>query len=136
VLNDVVKSGQAAAGNTAKFMSSRIGLAVRAGAAKPDIGSAEALKATLLAAKSVAYSPAASGQHFVAVMERLGLTDALKSKIVLVSGRPVGAVVASGEAEIGVQQVAQLLPVAGITVVGPFPSDLQSIVHYSAGALA
>jgi molybdate transport system substrate-binding protein len=130
VIDDLVKSGQA--GNSAKFMISRIGLGVRAGAAKPDIGTAEALKAALLAAKTVAYSQGASGQHFVTVIQRLGLVDALKPKTVIVSGRPVGAAVASGEAEIGVQQVAELLPVAGVTVVGPLPGDLQKLIPYSA----
>src|SRR6266540_2586418 len=133
VIDDLVKGGQVAAGNSAKIMLSRVGLAVRAGAPKPDIGSAEALKAALLAAKNVAYSQGASGQHFVTVIQRLGLVDALKPKTVIVQGRPVGAAVAAGEAEIGVQQVAELLPVAGIALVGPLPGDLQKIIPYSAG---
>ena len=133
VLDDLVKGGQVATGASAKFMISRVGLAVRAGAPKPDIATADALKASLLAAKSVAYSQGASGQHFLTVIQRLGLTDALKPKTVIVSGRPVGAAVASGEAEIGIQQVAELLPVAGITLVGPLPGDLQKLIPYSAG---
>jgi molybdate transport system substrate-binding protein len=133
VLDDLVKSNQVATGASAKFMISRIGVGVRTGAPKPDISTPDALKAALLAAKSVAYSQGASGQHFLTVIQRLGLTDALKPKTVIVSGRPVGAAVASGEAEIGVQQVAELLPVAGVTVVGPLPGDLQKLIPYSAG---
>ena len=117
-------------------MLSRVGVAVRAGAAKPDIGTADALKAALLAAKTVAYSQGASGQHFVTVIARLGLIDALKPKTIIVQGRPVGAAVASGEAEIGVQQVAELLPVPGIDLVGPLPGDLQKIIVYAAGVPA
>ncbi len=106
---------------------------MREGAPKPDIGTPEAFKAALLAAKSVAYSQGASGQHFATVIQRLGLVDALKPKTVIVQGKPVGAAVAAGEAEIGIQQVAELLPVKGITLVGPLPGDLQKIIPYSAG---
>ena len=77
-------------------MLSRVGVAVRAGAPKPDIGTADAFKAALVAAKSVAYSQGASGQHFVTVIARLGLVDTLKPKTIIVQGRPVGAAVASG----------------------------------------
>ena len=133
VLDDLAKNGQLVTGTNAKFMISRVGLAVRAGAPKPDISTPAALKVALLAAKNIAYSQGASGQHFLTVIERLGLVDALKSKIVIVQGRPVGAAVAAGEAEIGVQQVAELLPVAGITLVGPLPGDLQKLIPYSAG---
>jgi molybdate transport system substrate-binding protein len=113
-------------------MLSRVGVAVKAGAPKPDIGSADALKAALIAAKSVAYSQGASGRHFLTVIARLGLVDTLKPKTVIVQGKPVGAAVAAGEAEIGVQQVAELLPVPGIDLVGPLPGDLQKIIVYDA----
>jgi len=136
VIDALVKDGHVAAGNSAKFMLSRVGVAVRAGAPKPDIATAEALKATLLAAKTVAYSQGASGQHFVTVIQRLGLVDALKPKTIIVQGRPVAAAVAAGEAELGVQQVAELLPVSGITLVGSLPGDLQKIIPYSAGVPA
>jgi molybdate transport system substrate-binding protein len=87
----------------------------------------------LVAAKTVGYSQGASGQHFLTVIERLGLVDVVKAKAVIVQGRPVGAAIASGEAEIGVQQVAELLPVAGIDLVGPLPGDLQKIIPYGTG---
>lgn len=130
VIGDLVKSG--AVGSSSKIMLSRVGVAVRAGAAKPDIGSADAFKAALIAAKSVAYSQGASGQHFATVIARLGLVDTLKPKTIIVQGKPVGAAVAAGEAEIGVQQVAELLPVPGIDFVGPLPGDLQKIIVYVA----
>ncbi|HEY4404546.1 MAG TPA: substrate-binding domain-containing protein [Xanthobacteraceae bacterium] len=130
LINDFVKDGVIAAGGSTKVMLSRVGVAVRAGAPRPNIGSADALKAALIAAKSVAYSQGASGRHFQTVIARLGLVDALKPKTVIVQGKPVGAAVAAGEAEIGVQQVAELMPVPGIDLVGPLPGDLQKIIVY------
>ena len=132
VIDALVKDGHVATDNSAKFMLSRVGVAVRAGAPKPDIGSADAFKAALLAAKSVAYSQGASGQHFATVIQRLGLVDTLKPKTIIVQGKPVGAAVAAGEAEIGVQQVAELLHVPGIDFVGPLPGTLQEIIVYMA----
>jgi molybdate transport system substrate-binding protein len=117
---------------SSRLMLSKVGVAVRAGAPKPTIQTAEQLKAALLAAKSVAYSQGASGQHFVTVIARLGIGDALKPKTVIVTGRPVGAAVASGEAEIGIQQVAELMPVAGIDLIGPLPPEVQTTIVYSA----
>jgi molybdate transport system substrate-binding protein len=135
VIVDLVKNG-GAVGSSSKIMLSRVGVAVRAGAPRPDIGSADAFKAALIAAKSVAYSQGASGQHFTAVIARLGLVDTLKPKTIIVQGKPVGAAVAAGEAEIGVQQVAELLPVPGIDFVGPLPGDLQKIIVYAAAVPA
>ena len=91
-IGDFVKDGLIATGGSSKVMLSRVGLAVRAGAPKPDIGTADALKAALIAAKSVAYSQGASGRHFTTVIARLGLTDTLKPKTVIVQGKPVGGV--------------------------------------------
>ena len=132
VIADLVKDGRIVAGSSSKIMLSRVGVAVRAGAPKPDIGSPDALKTALIAAKSVAYSQGASGQHFATVIQRLGLVDTLKPKTIIVQGKPVGAAVAAGEAEIGVQQVAELLPVPGIDFVGPLPGNLQKIIVYMA----
>jgi len=116
--------------------SSGVGLAVRAGAAKPDIGSAEALVRALLAASSVAHSKVgASGLYFRSLIERFGIADQLKKRIVVEKG-PVGLVVAAGEAEIGVQQLCELAPVRGIDIVGPFPPPLQTRTYFSAGIAA
>ena len=131
-LADLVKSGKIGHDAMSRVMLSRVGVAVKAGAPKPDISTPEAFKAALVAAKSVAHSQGASGQHFVTVIARLGLVDVLKPKTVVVQGKPVAAAVAAGEAEIGVQQVAELLPVPGIDFVGPLPGDLQKIIVYSA----
>jgi molybdate transport system substrate-binding protein len=132
VIDDFVKAGLIAPGGSSKVMLSRVGVAVKAGAPKPNIGSADAFKAALIAAKSVAYSQGASGRHFQTVIARLGLADTLKPKTVVVQGKPVGAAVAAGEAEIGVQQVAELMPIPGIDLVGPLPADLQKIIVYMA----
>jgi len=132
-IDALVKDGLIAAGSSAKVMQSRVGLGVRTGAPKPDISTAEALKATLLNAKTVAYSQGASGQFFTTVIAKLGIGDQLKPKTIIVSGRPVGAAVASGEAEVGIQQVAELVPVAGVTLVGALPMEVNRIIGYSVG---
>jgi molybdate transport system substrate-binding protein len=113
-----------------------VGVAVKAGAPKPDISTPDKLKAALLAAKTVGYSQGASGQHFLTVIEKLGIADAVKGKAVIARGRPVGAEIASGEAEIGVQQVAELRPVPGTEVIGEMPAELQKKIPYSAGIVA
>ena len=133
LFDGLMKDGAIAAGASARIMYSRIGVAVRQGASKPNIATADGLKAALVAAKTVGYSQGASGQHFLTVIDRLGLVDVIKAKAVVVQGRPVGAAIASGEAEIGIQQVAELLPVAGIDLVGPLPGDLQKIIPYGTG---
>ena len=126
------------AGSRVDLARSGIGIAVRKGARKPDIGTPDALKQALLAAKSVAHSKTGmSGIYFPTVLARLGIADAMKSKIVMPEpGTPVGEVVAKGEAEIGVQQISELLPVAGVEIVGPLPAELQRITTFSAGLLA
>lgn len=114
--------------------SSGIGIAVRAGAPKPDIGSVEALKRALAGASSVAHSKVgASGIYFSELLQRLDIP--LKKRIVVEKG-PVGLVVAAGEAELGVQQLCELAPVPGIDIVGPLPEPVQRLTHFSAGITA
>src|SRR5262249_2004823 len=133
VVNELVKDGLIAAGSSAKVMQSRVGLGVREGAPKPDISTAAALKSALLAAKSVAHSQGPSGQLFQSALQKLGIADTLKPKLIVVTGQPVGAVVAKGEAEIGIQQVAELVPVPGVALVGALPMDVNRIIEYSVG---
>ena len=136
-IDDLISGGKVVAGGRVDLARSGIGVAVRKGAKRPDIGSPEALKRALLAAKSVAHSKSGmSGIYFPTVLARLGIADAMKAKIVIPDpGTPIGEVVVKGGAEIGIQQISELLPVAGIEIVGPLPAALQKITTFSAGVL-
>jgi molybdate transport system substrate-binding protein len=135
-IDDLSKQGKLVAGSRADLARSGIGVAVRAGAPRPEIRSADDFRKTLLQARSIGYSGAgASGAHFMAVVQRLGIGDQVRGKLVPVEGRPVGEIVAKGEAEIGLQQLSELLPVAGIDIVGPLPGDLQKMTVFSAALL-
>ena len=133
-LDDLIKQGKVVPGSRVDLVRSSIGVAVRAGAPKPDISSVEALKRTLLGAKSIAYSASASGVYLSQeLFPRLGIADQIKAKCHRIANEPVGAVVARGDAEIGFQQISELLPVAGIDYVGPLPPDVQKVTVFSAG---
>ena len=111
------------------------GVAVKAGAPKPDISTAEAFKRAMLNAKSIGYSRSGSGALAVKLMERLGLTEQLKDKTKYIEGRSVAEAVAAGEVEIGLQQTNVIQPVAGTDYVGPLPPELQEYVVFSVGLL-
>jgi molybdate transport system substrate-binding protein len=136
-IDALIKQGKAVAGSRVDLARSGIGVAVRKGAKRPDIASPEALKRALLAAKSVAHSKTGlSGIYFPTVLSRLGIADQMTSKIVIPDpGTPVGEVVAKGDADIGIQQISELLPVPGIDIVGPLPEPLQKITIFSGGVL-
>jgi molybdate transport system substrate-binding protein len=138
-----VKDGKAAAGNvTVVARTPGLGVVVRKGAPKPDISSPEALKRTLLAAKSITYGDPAlgggAGIQFTKVLDRLGIANEMKPKTVFTggAGAGVGILVANGKAEIGVAQIVELIPVAGIELVGPLPGDLQETNVLSAAIMA
>jgi len=135
----LAKRGLVRSESKTEFARSLIGMVVREGAAKPDISSVEALRSTLLAAKSIAYSDSGSGTYLsTTLFPKLGIADQLAGKSRKVrgppSGEPVAAVVARGEAEIGFQQVSELIHVPGITFVGAIPSEVQPMFSF-AGAL-
>jgi molybdate transport system substrate-binding protein len=133
-IDGLIKQGKLIPEGRVDVAKSGIGVAVRAGAPKIDISSAEGIKKALLAAKTIAYSTGPSGVHIEALIRQWGLADQLKSKIVPPRPNvPIGEVVASGDAEIGFQQVSELLPVKGIDYLGPLPPDIQEITVFSAG---
>jgi molybdate transport system substrate-binding protein len=128
--DDLARKGLVRADSKIVLARSLIGMVVRAGAAKPDIGSVEALRSTLLAAKSIAYSDSGSGTYLsTTLFPKLGVANQIAGKSRKVrgppSGEPVAAVVARGEAEIGFQQVSELIHVPGITFVGTIPAEVQ-----------
>ena len=133
-LDELIKDGLVTAGSRVDLARSAIGMAVRAGAPKPDISSVDALKRTLLEAKSIAYSASVSGQYLsTELFPRLGIADRIMGKSKRIEGERVGAVVARGDAEIGFQQISELLPVPGIDYVGPLPPEVQKVTVFSAG---
>ncbi len=137
VLDDLQTQGKVAQGSVANVGKSYVAVGIRAGAPVPDIGTAEKLKAVLLATKSVSYAdPAkggASGIYFAKVLDRLGIADQMKARAILVPGAEAGEIVAKGEAEMGVAQASELAAVPGIKVVGPLPGDLNSEIVFAAG---
>jgi molybdate transport system substrate-binding protein len=142
-IDGLVKNGKAAAGNVTALASAGISVAIRKGAPKPDISSPDALKRTLLAAKSISYvdpaSGGASGIHFAKVLDRLGIASEMKSKTVFPNPKTpaeVGVLIANGEAEIGVHIIVELISVAGIDIVGPLPGDLQNTIVFAAAVMA
>lgn len=133
-LDDLVKRGKVVAGSQVDLVRSSISMAVRAGAPLPDISSVEALKRALLNAKSIAYSASASGVYLsTELFPKLGIADAVRSKSRRIESERVGTIVARGDAEIGFQQLSELLPIADIDIVGPLPAGAQRVTVFSAG---
>ena len=139
-IEELVRQGKVAAMSSVNVAKARIGVAVRKGAPKPDIATTEAFKRALLAAKSVAYvDPAAggaSGIYLAKMLERIGVAAEVNAKARLARGGTadmVSAIVARGDAEIGLQQIPEIMSVAGVDLVGPLPDELQTVTVYTAG---
>jgi molybdate transport system substrate-binding protein len=136
-IDGLIKDGKVVAGSRADLAKTGVGVVVRAGTPLPDIGSVDAFKRSLLAAKSVAYiDPAAGGSSGIYVgrlLERLGIAAAVNAKVKLIHGGAVADHIAEGEAEIGIHQVSEILPVKGVVLVGPLPADIQNFTVYAAG---
>jgi molybdate transport system substrate-binding protein len=133
-LEELARLGKIAEG-VVDVTRSAVGLAVRAGAPKPDIATVAAFKGALLAARSIAYSDGPSGAYIAELLKRLGIAEEMRPKSTL-TGRPVAELVAAGEAELGLQQIVAILPVEGAELVGPLPAELQNVIIYAAGVAA
>lgn len=136
-VDDLAAEGVLVADSIADVAVSLVGIAVKAGAARPDMSSVEALKATLLAANSIGYSKiGASGVFFAELIQRLGIADEVNAKATVIPSGLTAELAARGEVELAVQQVSELLLVQGIDVVGPLPPGAESVTMFSAGVLA
>ncbi len=133
-IDELAQSGKVVAGSRADIAKSGVGVAVGKGKPKPDISTVDALKKSLLAAKSIGYSTGPSGVYVITMFQKMGIADEIKSKLKQTpTGVFVGSIIASGEAEIGFQQVSELSFFPGIDYVGPIPAEVQLITVFSAG---
>jgi molybdate transport system substrate-binding protein len=140
VVDDMIASGKVAPGSKINLASVGIGVVVKEGAPKPDIGTVEQFKEALLKAKTVAYiDPASGGSSGIYVdklLEKLGIADQIRLKAKLKQGGHVADLIASGEAELGIHQISEIVPVKGVTLVGPLPKEIQNTTVYAAGLSA
>jgi molybdate transport system substrate-binding protein len=137
VVDELIKDGKIAVGSRKSLAKVGMGVAVKEGTKAPDISTVEAFKVTLLAAKSVAYSdPKAggtSGIYFDGLLEKLGIADQVRPKAKLMPGGYVAELVAKGEVELAVHQISEIVPVKGVTLIGPLPKDIQNTTIYAGG---
>jgi molybdate transport system substrate-binding protein len=137
VIEDLAKDGKIVAASTARIAKVGIGVAVKDGAAKPAIGTVEEFKQALLAARTVGYidpkAGGSSGIYFDKLLEKLGIADAVRAKAKLKAGGYVAELIVSGEVDLAVHQISEILPVKGVTLVGPLPADIQNFTVYMAG---
>lgn len=136
-LDGLVTKGQVVPADLTDLAQSRIALAVKAGTPVPDISTVSAFRQTLATARSVAWSDSASGVFLqTVVFPKLGLAESMKAKGRMIPATPVGMIVAKGDAALGFQQLSELKPVSGITIVGPIPEEVQKVTTFSAGLVA
>ena len=137
VVDDLAKKGRIVAGSRIDLAKVGMGVAIKEGAPAPDIGTVDAFKRTLLAAKSVAYidpkAGGSSGIYFDKLLDRLGIADQVRPKAKLKAGGYVAELVASGEAEIAIHQISEIVPVKGVTLAGPLPAEIQNSTIYAGG---
>jgi molybdate transport system substrate-binding protein len=134
VMQSLEAEGHIARGSIRDFARSEIGLAVPAGARRPNLEDGTAVRQAMIEAKRVCYSTGPSGDHFKALCERWGLADSVLARALRAPpGVPVATLVANGEADLGVQQLSELIGQAGIEVIGPLPQDIQAVTVFSAG---
>jgi molybdate transport system substrate-binding protein len=129
------KRGKVVPGSSVQFARAGVGVAVRKGAPKPDIGTVEAFKLAMLKAKSIGYSKSGSGLIAERALQTLGIFDLVKDRVRYLERIPVAAFVAKGEVEIGMQQSNAIVPVAGADYAGPLPGNLQEYLYFSVGVL-
>jgi molybdate transport system substrate-binding protein len=135
-IDQLIAAGHVLPGSRVDIVQSGVAVAVRAGAPRPDIGSEAALKAAVLAARSVGYSTGPSGVQLAKLFERWGIADAIASRVVQAPpGVPVGSLVVKGDVELGFQQLSELIHLPGITVLGPLPPAVQVMTTFSAGVV-
>ena len=133
-IDKLILEGKLVKGSRADFATSGVGIAVRTGLPRPDVSSAEALRKTVLAADSVAYSSGPSGTYVADLFRKMGIADQIRHKVRQPASEvQIGELLARGEADLGFQQVSELLQVTGIVYLGPLPAEIQNITVYAAG---
>jgi molybdate transport system substrate-binding protein len=135
-IDEHIKGGKVVPGSRVDLAKSGVGVGVKSGAPKPDISTTEALKKTILAARSIGYSTGPSGVYVTGLFQRLGVADEIKGRLKQTpTGVFVGSIIASGEAEIGFQQISELSHFAGVDYVGPLPANVQQFTMFSSGII-